>query len=120
MQQHPFKTLIASSPQFLLILLFRQQSISLSSNSFHLALTGSLGLGTLGIHLVLDSLLTCLLSLGTVNLFIKKKGGTVSDLVFKQLQRKIMCARGCVGLFGLIRGAACSTRRPCSFSFLCF
>ena len=39
-------------------------------HSLQLSLTGSLGLRTLGIHLILEDSLACLLSLGLVNLLI--------------------------------------------------
>lgn len=54
------------------LLVIRQQGISLCRHSLHLALTSGLGLGTLGVHLVLECLLTLLLGLGTVNLDKKK------------------------------------------------
>jgi hypothetical protein len=41
----------------------------LSNNSLQLSLTGSLGLSTLGIHLLLKNSLTRLLGLGSVDLF---------------------------------------------------
>lgn len=50
------------------LLVIRQQGISLCRHSLHLALTSGLGLGTLGIHLILERLLTLLLGLGTVDL----------------------------------------------------
>lgn len=68
MQQHALKTETTPSSSQSDSLLLRQHGISLSSDSLQLALTGSLGLGTLGVHLVLDGLLTGLLSLGAVNL----------------------------------------------------
>lgn len=52
----------------MVLLVIRQQGISLCRHSLHLALTSGLGLGTLSIHLILERLLTLLLGLGTVNL----------------------------------------------------
>lgn len=52
----------------MVLLVIRQQGISLCRHSLQLALTGSLGLRTLGVHLILKGLLTLLLGLGTVNL----------------------------------------------------
>lgn len=49
-------------------LLVAKHGISLGSRSLQLALSGSLGLRTLGVHFVLESLLAQLLGLGTVNL----------------------------------------------------
>lgn len=51
----------------MVLLVIRQQGISLCRHSLQLALTGSLGLRTLGVHLILKGLLTLLLGLGTVN-----------------------------------------------------
>ena len=52
----------------LVLLVADHQSISLRRHPLQLALTSGLGLGTLGVHLVLQSLLTLLLGLGTVDL----------------------------------------------------
>lgn len=53
-------------------LLVGQQSGPLGALSLQLALAGSLGLRTLGIHLLLEGLLAELLGLGTVNLYKKR------------------------------------------------
>ena len=50
-------------------LLLAQKSASLRRLSLQLALAGSLGAGTLGVHLLLDLPLTRLLGLGLVNLW---------------------------------------------------
>ena len=47
---------------------FASQSISLGLDSFLSSLAGSLGLGTFGIHLLLDNALTLFLGLGLVDL----------------------------------------------------
>jgi hypothetical protein len=52
-------------------LLVAKHGLSLRGRSLHLALSGSLGLRTLGIHFVLESLLAQLLGLSTVNLVIQ-------------------------------------------------
>lgn len=51
-----------------MFLLLAQQSISLCCHSLLLALACGLGLGTLGVHLLLELGLTGLLGLGTVDL----------------------------------------------------
>ena len=53
---------------FGLLLEIAHQSISLRRHSLLLPLAGSLGLRTLGIHLLLEQSLTLLLGLGTVDL----------------------------------------------------
>ena len=50
------------------LLSLTELSSPLGNNSLLLSLTGSLGLGTLGIHFILQLSLTGLLSLGSVNL----------------------------------------------------
>lgn len=52
----------------MVLLVIRQQGVSLRRHSLQLALTSGLGLGTLSIHLILERLLTLLLGLGTVDL----------------------------------------------------
>ena len=52
------------------LLLLAQVRTLLSISSLNLSLTGSLGLRTLGIHLILEDSLACLLSLGLVNLLV--------------------------------------------------
>lgn len=52
----------------LLLLALTEHGVSLGNNSLLLSLTGSLGLSTLGVHLLLKNTLTCLLSLGAVDL----------------------------------------------------
>lgn len=52
----------------LLLLSTTDQSFPLGSDSLLLALTGGLGLGTLGVHLLLQGLLAGLLGLSTVDL----------------------------------------------------
>ena len=49
-------------------LLLAGKSVGLLRLTFDTSLTGSLDLGTFGVHLILESLLTLLLSLGLVNL----------------------------------------------------
>lgn len=51
------------------LLLVGQQGIPLRRRTLQLALAGSLGLGTLQVHLVLEGLLALLLGLGAVDLF---------------------------------------------------
>ena len=51
-----------------LLLVLAQKSVPLRSLSLDLALAGSLGAGTLGVHLLLDLSVAGLLGLGTVNL----------------------------------------------------
>jgi hypothetical protein len=51
------------------LFLITELSSSFSNNSLLLSLTGSLGLRTLGIHLLFDDSLTRLLGLGLVDLF---------------------------------------------------
>lgn len=55
-------------PSKVVLLVIRQQGVSLRRHSLQLALTSGLGLGTLSIHLILERLLTLLLGLGTVDL----------------------------------------------------
>jgi hypothetical protein len=62
-------TCVRDLPRSLLLLKITHQGIPLGNDSLLLTLTGSLGLGTLGVHLLLEGLLTGLLSLGTMNLF---------------------------------------------------
>jgi hypothetical protein len=52
------------------LLLLTEHSITLGDDSLLLALTGSLGLSTLGVHLLLDESLTGGLSLGLVDLYV--------------------------------------------------
>lgn len=52
-----------------MFLLLAQQSISLCCHSLLLSLACGLGLGTLGVHLLLELGLTGLLGLGTVDLY---------------------------------------------------
>jgi len=51
------------------LLLVTEHSIPLGHNSLLLSLTGSLRFRTFGIHLLLQDSLTCLLSLGSVDVF---------------------------------------------------
>lgn len=53
----------------LLGFLLTSQSISLGEDTLLSSLTGSLGLGTLSVHLLLEDTLTLLLGLGLVDLF---------------------------------------------------
>lgn len=62
-------TCVRDLPRSLLLLTLTHQGIPLGSDSLLLALAGSLGLGALGVHLLLEGSLTGLLSLGTVDLF---------------------------------------------------
>ena len=55
----------------LLGFLLTSQSISLGEDTLLSSLTGSLGLGTLSVHLLLEDTLTLLLGLGLVDLFSK-------------------------------------------------
>ncbi len=55
-------------PNLLGFLLLAQKSVPLRRLPLLLALARSLGAGTLGVHLLLDLLLACLLGLGPVNL----------------------------------------------------
>ena len=53
----------------LLLLVVGSESESLLLDTLLSALAGGLGLGTLGVHLLLEDPLTCLLSLGLVDLW---------------------------------------------------
>lgn len=55
----------------LLGFLLTSQSISLGEDTLLSSLTGSLGLGTLSVHLLLEDTLTLLLGLGLVDLFFE-------------------------------------------------
>lgn len=68
----------------LLGFLLTSQSISLGEDTLLSSLTGSLGLGTLSVHLLLEDTLTLLLGLGLVDLFsecqyICSQPGSISD-----------------------------------------
>jgi hypothetical protein len=68
-------------------------SLSLGNNSLLLSLTGSLGLRTLGIHLLLQDPLTRLLSLGLVNLSKSSASDTDHpDRISLRAQPKLSCA----------------------------
>jgi hypothetical protein len=65
----------------------------LGNHSLLLSLTGSLGLRTLGIHLLLQDSLTRLLSLGLVDLSKSSAHGTdYPDQINLRAQPKLSCA----------------------------
>lgn len=72
----------------LFLLVLTHQSLPLGSLPLDLALTGSLGLGTLGIHLLLEDSLTLLLGLGTVDLEAGDMSVTEDYAVWDQLGKQ--------------------------------
>ncbi len=75
--------LLQTSVTFCSLLQVGKHSRTLGLHSLLLALSGSLGLRTLGIHFVLEGSLALLLGLGTVNLF-NIKSAVMSTLVESQ------------------------------------
>ena len=78
----------------LLLSIVTEQSIALGNDSLLLSLTGSLGLSTLGVHLLLKTSLTGLLSLGTVDLIMCKNRANLNRIVINNLraQPMLFCA----------------------------
>jgi len=85
-----------------LLLLLTQVRTLLSSSSLQLSLTGSLGLRTLGIHVVLEGSLSCSFSLGLVNLLNRSVSVAVEPLTL----HKLTCstnARLCLNVLPLLK-----------------
>jgi len=83
-----------------LLLVLPQDCLPLGRLSLQLPLAGSLGLGTLGVHLVLQLLLAGLLSLGAVNVLNKRtlvlEGVTLGEVVQLVVQVLVDLAGGAV------------------------
>lgn len=96
----PYATIKQMPRLFRLLLALSKLSSSLSNNSLLLSLTGSLGLRTLGIHLLLQDSLTGFLSLGSVDVLNQRslvlEGVTLAQVIELVVQVLVDLAAGTV------------------------
>ena len=78
----PYATIKQMPHLFRLLFSLSKLSSSLGKHSLLLSLTGSLGLRTLGIHLLLQDSLTGFLSLGSVDLRVNVSQEVTAAIIF--------------------------------------